>query len=102
MEIIEAFATDVFVVANDYLRNRQYSPPHYIRQALADSIRHNTVDMHALGDAVGWVCHTLTNVAALSPDEIRIRDAAWRLSDAIHGMRVHYRPRFLRCDGTTD
>jgi hypothetical protein len=34
----------------------------------------------------------------LRPDELAALDAAWRLSDAIHGCRVRYRPRCVRTD----
>ncbi|MEO8680156.1 MAG: hypothetical protein ABI665_13980 [Vicinamibacterales bacterium] len=46
----------------------------------------------AITDMVAWVCFRDSQGRAL-PDEVRA--AAWRLSDAIHGMRVQYQPRFI-------
>jgi hypothetical protein len=101
LEVFEGFVADYVAVLHHVMPNRDYFPTnHRVRTALLHSLDTLTIDLPALTIAVAWVCHTLTG--SLSPDEIRVRDASWRLSDAIHGMRVVHQPSFLRSDGSSD
>jgi len=108
IEVFEDFTRDYFAITDYFAFNPEYgSAGEDFGIALIRSIRHKVVNFEALIEAVARICHTLTDLAErdrveLSPYEIQIRDIAWRLSDAIHGKRVHYAPRFVRWDGSTD
>jgi hypothetical protein len=48
--------------------------------------------LEVLARIIGWVCFTLdwhAKYRELTDQERAIRDAAWRISDALHGPRYH-------------
>lgn len=104
---INYFLADYIPVVAHAVRDDhcEYHLPTPVREALEDSIVDARVlDLDVLRNVVGNVCYTLKEERhTLTPDEIAIRESAWRLSDALNnGTRVTYRPRPVRGDGTSD
>jgi hypothetical protein len=105
MQAIDRFITDYCDVLYHVTTHDEYWRGGYDTSELEVSTINRTIHPTALRNMVAWVCHDLTRQAAQTPlttDDRRVLAAAWRLSDAIHGMRVHYQCRFVRSDGTPD
>jgi hypothetical protein len=99
-EVLDAFISDYLTVVYHVFTDPEYDrgwPPAVHRSALLDSIERRTLPaLDTLTAMVAWVCWTTNynrSQRPLTHAEIHAESAAWRLSDIIHGLRVHYIPR---------
>jgi hypothetical protein len=104
---INAFLDDLLCVEHHVLDNpRAYAgaPPATLAIIIASIAQHDLPPIDALADLIAWVCDRMSgpSLQPRSPSDLAAGEAAWRLSDALHGKRVTYRRRAVRTDGTTD
>ena len=90
---IAGFTDDLVTVCAHVVRNkRDYPDTHTMAALVAAMERRECPALPVLTTVVAWVCFTMRwngKSRELTDDEIAIRDAAWRISDAIHGPRHH-------------
>jgi hypothetical protein len=105
MPIPDAAINDLCTVMSAYLNpaNRYVSTDRdHVAAAVVDAIAATTFPpLDTVKELVAPVCWETTHPSGntrnqrqrpLTPDEIRVSAAAWRLSDALHGLRVEYIP----------
>ena len=93
---------DVLDVLHDALAEPQeYKLPRPVLIALIQAVeRREFPSPDVLAHVVARACFLATEK---NTKNSRVRNAAWRISDALNqGVRVTYQPRPVRSDGTTD
>jgi hypothetical protein len=89
---MDGFIGDVMLVSAHVISDPTY-PATSTMSALCQSIEHREFpDLHVLNRVVGWTLFMMqehTRTRPLTDDETRIRAAAQRLSESLHGPRTH-------------